>query len=63
MSFIRSKQIKGMTYYYIVENQWIMGKVRQYVLLYLGTADSLLKKMKKMRDYYAKQKHNKKKRV
>jgi hypothetical protein len=49
MAFIRSKKIKGKIYYYIVENQWVMGKVRQYVLMYLGTADSLLKKLKKRR--------------
>lgn len=63
MSFIRSKEIKGKIYYYIVENQWIFGKVRQYVLLYLGTADSLLKKLKSRGDKNPKQKHNKKKRV
>jgi len=47
MSFIRSKKIKGKTYYYIVENKWIFGRVKQYVLMYLGTADSLFERLKK----------------
>ncbi|KKT91309.1 MAG: Transposase-like protein [Candidatus Jorgensenbacteria bacterium GW2011_GWA2_45_13] len=47
MAFIRSKKIKGQTYYYIVENRLVGGDVRQKVLLYLGKADSLLEKLKK----------------
>lgn len=47
MAFIRSKRIKGQTYYYIVENRLVDGKVRQKVLLYLGKADSLLERLKK----------------
>ena len=47
MAFIRSKKIKGQTYYYIVENRLVEGKVRQKVLRYLGKADSILEKLKK----------------
>jgi len=47
MAFIRRKKVKGKTYYYIVESYKENGKVKQRVLCYIGTADSLLKKLKK----------------
>ncbi len=46
MAFIRKKVFKGKIYYYIVENKLIDNKVKQKVLCYLGTAQSLLKKLK-----------------
>lgn len=46
MAFIRRKKVKGKTYYYIVESYKEKGRVKQRVLRYIGTADSLLKKLK-----------------
>ncbi len=47
MAFIRSKTRNGRhgprVYYYIVENRWIDGKVRQKTLEYIGTLDDLKK--------------------
>jgi hypothetical protein len=42
MVYIRSKKIKGKTYYYIVEGKLIKGKVRQKVLRYLGNVAHIL---------------------
>ena len=36
MSFVRAKNIKGHTYYYLVENKRVKGKVKQKVVQYLG---------------------------
>jgi len=46
MVFIRRKKVKGNTYYYIVESYKYKGKVKQRTLCYIGTADSLLRKLK-----------------
>ena len=46
MAFVRRKKVKGKTYYYIVESYKERGHVKQRVLLYLGTADNLLNKLK-----------------
>lgn len=46
MVFLRKKVVDGRIYYYIVENKLIKGKVKQKVLLYLGTAESILKRFK-----------------
>ena len=46
MTFIRKKKSRGRNYYYIVENKLINGKVKQKVLYYIGTADTLLQKLK-----------------
>ena len=43
MVYIRSKKIKGKTYYYIVEGKLIKGKVKQKVILYLGNVESIIK--------------------
>lgn len=43
MAYIRSKKIKGKTYYYIVEGKLIKGKVKQKVILYLGNIGNILK--------------------
>ena len=45
MAFIRKKKIGGKIYYYIVENKLVGGKVMQKVLYYIGTAETLLKKL------------------
>ena len=42
MVYIRSKKIKGRTYYYIVEGKIINGKVKQKVLKYLGNVNNIL---------------------
>ncbi len=36
MPFVRAKLIKGHTYYYLVENKRVRGKVKQKVVQYLG---------------------------
>lgn len=36
MSFVRKKEVKGQTYYYLVECRWVDGKPRQKVIAYLG---------------------------
>jgi len=46
MVFIRKKKVRGKTYYYVVENNLINGKIKQKVIYYIGTADTLLKKLK-----------------
>ena len=46
MTFIRKKLVKGKPYYYVVESKLIRGKVKQKVIYYIGTADTLLKKLK-----------------
>ena len=45
MVFIRKKKIGGKIYYYIVKNQLVNGKVVQKVIYYIGTAETLLKKL------------------
>lgn len=48
MAYIRAKKIKGNNYYYIVEGKRDeQGKVKQKVILYLGTVENILKKFKK----------------
>jgi len=49
MVFIRRKKVKGITYYYIVESYKEDGKVKQRVLCYLGTANSVLRKFKNLK--------------
>jgi len=46
MAFIRKKKIGNKIYYYVVENKVIKGKTMQKVLYYIGTAETLLKKLK-----------------
>lgn len=48
MAFIRKKKVKGHTYYYIVRSYREKGKIKQEVLRYLGTAESLLEKLKEL---------------
>ena len=42
MVYIRSKKIKGQTYYYVVEGNLVKGKVKQKVLKYLGNVKHVL---------------------
>jgi hypothetical protein len=43
MTYLRSKKIKGNTYYYVVEGKIEKGKVKQKVKLYLGNIDNIIK--------------------
>ena len=36
MPYVRAKQVKGHTYYYLCESVWVDGKPRQRVIAYLG---------------------------
>ena len=49
MAFIRRKKVKGKTYYYIVESYKNKGRVKQRVLLYIGTADALYQRLIKIK--------------
>lgn len=44
--YIRANKRKNKTYYYIVESERIGEKVKQKVLLYLGSAETVFKKLK-----------------
>jgi hypothetical protein len=46
MVFLRTKKIKNKNYYYIVEAFREGGKIKQKVLMYIGTVESMLKKLK-----------------
>ena len=46
MVFLRTKKVKGRNYYYIVEAFRDAGKIKQKVLLYIGTVESMLKKLR-----------------
>ena len=46
MAFIRRKKVKGKTYYYVVKSYKDKGRVKQKVIYYIGTADTLLNKLK-----------------
>lgn len=46
MMFIRTKKKDGRIYYYIVESIRKKDKVQQKVLMYLGTAEKIYKKLK-----------------
>ena len=55
MAYIRSKKVKGHTYYYVVEGKLDEGgKVKQKVLLYMGNVENVLKVFK-----FYKEKHSK----
>jgi len=50
MMYIRNKRIKGKLYYYLVEGKIDKrGKVKQKVLLYLGTAEAVYNKLKALK--------------
>ena len=45
MAFIRKKKIKGYNYYYVVKGVYDQkGKLKQKVVKYLGSVDSILEK-------------------
>ena len=45
MAYIRKKKVKGYSYYYIVEGIYTRGgKLKQRVLKYLGTVETIIKK-------------------
>lgn len=46
MAFIASRKSRGKTYWSIVESRRVNGKPRNFILEYLGTADSLLNRLK-----------------
>jgi len=51
MAYIRSKKIKGKTYYYIVEGKLNKdGKVKQKVLMYLGNVENIFRVFKKYKE-------------
>jgi hypothetical protein len=59
MVHLRARKIKGKTrewliYYYLVKDDYSTGKKIQKTIKYLGTANTLLKKMEKL-DSYEKQ--------
>ena len=45
MAYIRKKKIKGKTYYYIVEVVREKDKIKQKVLRYIGSIETLIKKL------------------
>ncbi len=47
--FIRAKKVKNRVYYYIVESVRDGDKIKQKNIFYLGTAKSVLKKLKSSR--------------
>lgn len=49
MAFIRAKKKGKKVYYYLVENYREGNKVKQKVLKYLGTTESLKNKLDKLR--------------
>lgn len=46
MAFIASRKSRGKIYWSIVESRRVDGKPRNFILEYLGTADSLLERLK-----------------
>ncbi len=50
MAYVRNKKIQGKTYYYVVEGKLDKeGKVKQKVLMYLGSVDNIIKVFKKFK--------------
>lgn len=45
MVYVRKKQIKGKAYYYVVEAVREKDKVKQKVVRYIGSIETLLKKL------------------
>jgi hypothetical protein len=55
MVYIRSKKVKGKTYYYIVEgNLDKSGNVKQKVIMYLGNAKHILEVFDFYKKHYKK---------
>ena len=47
LMFIRANRRKNKVYYYVVESERVGKKVKQRVLLYLGSAKTIFNKLKK----------------
>jgi transposase len=47
MAFIQHRTSRGKKYWSIVESQWIKGRSEPVILEYLGTADTLLNRLRK----------------
>ncbi len=56
MMFIRSKKKGNRTYYWIVESVRDKGKVVQKPIKYIGSAESVLKKLEILEELLAKNK-------
>jgi len=50
MVYLRTKKVKGHTYLYLVEGKLVDGKVKQKVICYIGTPETLLKKLMLLKD-------------
>lgn len=46
MVFLRTKKIKNKNYYYIVKAFREKGKIKQKVVMYIGTVETMLKKLR-----------------
>lgn len=62
MVHLRAKKIPGkrkktLIYYYLVKDDYSSGKKIQKVVRYLGTANTLLKKMEKLEELEAEEKN------
>lgn len=57
MVFLRTKKIKGKNYYYIVEALRENGKIKQRVLMYVGTVETMLKKLRIANKILKQEKH------
>ncbi|MEK6857972.1 MAG: hypothetical protein AABX39_05280 [Nanoarchaeota archaeon] len=44
MAYIRKKKVKGYTYYYIVEGDFVKQKLKQKTIRYLGNVKNILEK-------------------
>ena len=47
MATIQAKKVNGYKYWYIVESRRVNGKPRPIVLEYLGTPETLIKRLEK----------------
>lgn len=45
MAFIAKKTIKGKAYYYYTESKWMEGKSKRVKQVYLGSAETIMKKL------------------
>lgn len=55
MVHLRSKKFDGKgnrkrTYYYLIQDDYSTGKKQQKVMMYLGTANTIYEKMKRLKE-------------
>ncbi len=55
VAYIRAKNIKGKTYYYIVESTREKDRIKQRVVRYIGTISTLIKKLDSVDKTFKKQ--------